>query len=181
MSTSIVAQRYANAFFTYVDGHGQLEQAYQGMEELSSQLEKQPFLEKLFNHPGVSQADKKAVIDAHLGECGIWIKRLLYYLVDEGRTALIKDIGSWFGARYRDEQGIAEVELTTAIALQESALERLLHDLEGKLAKRVLAKTVVDPDIIGGLVIRHEGMVYDGSVRTMLQQINRRLGGGIGT
>ena len=181
MSTSIVAQRYANAFYTCVEKHGELEATYQDMEKLSSRLAEEPLLEQLFSHPGVSRADKKAVIDAHLGECGIWLKRLLYYLVDEGRTALINDIGSWFNARYRKEQGIAEIELTTAVALQESAFEQLLRSLEDKFAKRVLAKTVVDPDIIGGLVIRHEGVVYDGSVRTMLQEINRRLGGGIGT
>lgn len=180
MSTSIVAQRYANAFFTCVKGHEKLDEAHEGMEKLGSKLAEQPVLGRLLNHPGISREEKKTMIDTHLGECGLWVQRLLYYLVDEGRTTILSDIQRWFGTRYRDEQGIAEIELTTAIALQESALEKLLQDLEKKLAKRVVAKTVVDPDIIGGLVIRHEGMVYDGSVRTMLQQVNRCLGGGIG-
>ena len=180
MSTSIVAQRYANAFFACVKGQGQLEEVYRALGRLGVELSKQPALAEFFKHPGISRRDKKVFIDHQLAEYGIWVQRLLHYLVDEGRAEALPGIIQWFGKRYRDESGIAEVELTTAIDLDESVLERLLHVLENKLARHVVAKTIVDPEIIGGLVIRHEGMVYDGSVRTMLQQVNRCLGGGIG-
>ncbi|NLJ24175.1 MAG: ATP synthase F1 subunit delta [Firmicutes bacterium] len=180
MSTSIVAQRYANAFFACVRGQGQLEEVNDALGRLGQELSSQPLLAEFFRHPGISRKDKHVFVDHELVEYGIWVQRLLHYLVDEGRVELLPGIIQWFGKRYRDELGIAKLELTTAIELDESALGKLLHVLENKLSKRVVAKTVVDPDIIGGLVIRHEGMVYDGSVRTMLQQVNRCLGGGIG-
>ena len=180
MSTSIVAQRYANAFFTCVKGQGRLEEVYDALEQLGAELSREPVLVEFFKHPGISRTDKKAFIGQQLAEYGTWVQRLLQYLVDQGRAESLSEIITWFSKRYREELGIAEVELITAIALDEPALRRLLDVIENKLAKRVVAKTVVDPEIIGGLVIRHEGMVYDGSVRTMLQQVNRCLGGGIG-
>jgi F-type H+-transporting ATPase subunit delta len=180
MSTNIVAQRYANAFFACVKGQGQLEEVNEALGRLGLELSRQPVLAEFFKHPGISRRDKKEFIDHQLSEYGMWVQRLLHYLVDQGRAELLPGVIQWFGKRYRDELGIAEVELTIAIDLDEAALKRLLSVVEKKLAKRVVAKTVVDPEIIGGLVIRHEGMVYDGSVRTMLQQVNRCLGGGIG-
>ncbi|NLK07917.1 MAG: ATP synthase F1 subunit delta [Firmicutes bacterium] len=181
MSINVVAQRYANAFYTCVENGGTLDAAYEDMGKLNAALAKKSMLKQLLGHPGISRADKKAAVDAEFQKLGIWTKRLLYYLIDEGRTALIDDIISWFRQRYLAEQRIAEIEVTTAVALEESAFERLLADLEEKFGKRVMARTVVDPSIIGGLVIRHGGRVYDGSVRTTLQEINRRLGGGIAT
>lgn len=180
MSTSIVAQRYANAFFACVRRQGELEEVNDALGRLGEELSTQPLLAEFLRHPGISRTDKKAFVDRELVEYGFWAQRLLHYLIDEGRAELLPGIIQWFGKRYREELGIAEVELTTAIELEEAAIGKLLHVLENKLSKRVVAKTVVDPEIIGGLVIRHEGMVYDGSVRTMLHQVNRCLGGGIG-
>jgi len=171
MSTSIVAQRYANAFFTCVKGQGRLEEVYDALEQLGAELSREPVLVEFFKHSWHFSHGQESLYWSAISRVRHLGSTLLQYLVDQGRAESLSEIITWFSKRYREELGIAEVELITAIALDEPALRRLLDVIENKLAKRVVAKTVVDPEIIGGLVIRHEGMVYDGSVRTMLQQV----------
>ena len=180
MSTNIAAKRYANAFFRYVKKHGQVDEVYTALQRLQGELAAEPRLVEFLKHPGIPRAEKKAFVADQLAAYTVWVQRLLTYVIDQGRAELLPAIIQGFIDKYKDEKGIAEVELVTATDLDDSMRNKVVQFLEKKLAKRVVAKTVVEPQIIGGLVIRHEGMVYDGSVRTMLQQVKRRLGGGIG-
>ena len=180
MSTNIAAKRYAGAFFRYVKDHGQVAEVYTALQRLQRTLAAEPRLVEFLQHPGISRAEKKAFVADHLAAYTVWVQRLLVYVINQGRAELLPDIIEGFMDRYKDEKGIAEVELVTAAGLDDALLGKVVQFLEKKLDKQVVARNIVEPQIIGGLVIRHEGMVYDGSVRTMLQQVKRRLGGGIG-
>ncbi|NLA58650.1 MAG: ATP synthase F1 subunit delta [Firmicutes bacterium] len=180
MSTNIAAKRYANAFFRYVKKHGPVDEVYTALQRLQGELNAEPRLLEFLKHPGITRAEKEAFITDQLAAYTVWVQRLLIYVIDQGRAELLPDIIQGFLARYKDEEGIAEVEVVTATELDGAMRNKVIQFLEKKLRKRVVAKTIVEPQLIGGLVIRHGGMVYDGSVRTMLQQVKRRLGGGIG-
>lgn len=179
MSISAVAQRYVNAFFAYIRERGELEAVNEQLQQAVRKLSQEPDLIRILYHPEISVREKQTVIEQRFAAYGELVLRLFKYLVAERRIELLPEIAAGLDARVCQEKGIAEVELTTAIALDQPLLERLLMTLEKKLGKRVRAKTFVDPEIMGGLVIRHGDTVYDGSVRTMLRQINRRLGGGM--
>ncbi|HHV93443.1 MAG TPA: ATP synthase F1 subunit delta [Firmicutes bacterium] len=180
MLIDTAAKRYASAFFRYVQKHGRVEEVYAALQRLGEELDADPRLLELLKHPGIRRAEKKAFVSERMGAYTVWVQRLLLYVIDQGRADLLPAIIQGFIDKYKDEKGIAEIELITAVDMDDSTRNKVVRFLEKKLRKQVIARTVVEPQIIGGLVIRHGSVVYDGSVRTMLQQVKRRLGGGIG-
>ncbi len=72
-------------------------------------------------------------------------------------------------------QGTAKAVVITAVPLQEATAAELQQRLEKRSGKKVILQETIDPKIGGGLVIKMEGEVIDGSVTHMLRQFRRSL------
>jgi F-type H+-transporting ATPase subunit delta len=98
-------------------------------------------------------------------------------LVNKGRTLEADHIAGEFRRLADLHMGISNATVTTAVELtpQESAL--IQQRLEASTGKSVRLATQVDPTIIGGLVVRVDDELIDGSVRSRLHQLRRHLEG----
>lgn len=134
-------------------------------------------LARVLLHPAVSADRKKKVLAA------LWEKarpsqllgRLLDLLVDRDRLALLPGIGAAYAEEWNERRGVVAAEAVSAgglTATQQDALAGALERLSG-LGVELSAR--VEPEALGGLLVRMGGKTYDGTVRGRLRALRERL------
>ena len=107
-----------------------------------------------------------------LGEHGANFVRTL---AENGRLAYLPEISSLFEGMKDQAQGVADVTVTSAAPLDEATQQKLSTALEKRLKRKVRLHTELDPQLIGGAVIRTGDLVIDGSLSTRLARIAYEL------
>jgi F-type H+-transporting ATPase subunit delta len=95
--------------------------------------------------------------------------------VDKNRIRYVPDIASLYRELADEAAGRARVHLITAQELSKKKLKELTEGLQGFVGKQVIMEVETDPSLIGGVVARIGGMVYDGSVKTQLERLKETL------
>ena len=169
--------QYANALADIALGQGAAEPAARQLHEFGTAYAESAELRTFLASPAVSIEAKHAVIEkivARLGASKI-IRNFLFVLADHRRTHLIPEAIAAFHQVIRQRQGIAEAEISSAVemsAAQKKAMAATLAQLTGK---KIEAKFALDPALLGGAVVRIGDTIYDGSLRSRLNEMRARL------
>ena len=99
----------------------------------------------------------------------------LLVVIDRNRQDYLRETLDAFKALYNEKVGRVHVEAVTAQPLPEDLQSAVRDALAAKLGKQVLLTTREDPTILGGLVLRYDGMIVDGSVHTALENIRSNM------
>jgi F-type H+-transporting ATPase subunit delta len=108
------------------------------------------------------------------------IIKLVAILSAGGKLTLVSEIAEEYQRlvdNYRGIEGAETAEVTTAIQLDTDYQLKLAQRITEIFGKPVILKTIVDPSIIGGIVIRVGDKLIDGSLRTKLAALKKELGG----
>ena len=108
----------------------------------------------------------------HLDEEG---QNLVKLLVRNDRLSLLPDIATLYERLKRERQGLLQVQVTSAYALNQAQKEALAEVLKERLERDIEISDEKDPDLIGGIVIRAGDLVIDGSVRGQLHKLANEL------
>jgi F-type H+-transporting ATPase subunit delta len=125
----------------------------------------------------VSIEDKHAVIEkivARLGASKI-IRNFLFVLADHGRTQLIPEVIAAFHDVIRQRQGVAEAQVSSAVELSAAQKKEMAATLARLTGKKIETKYALDPALLGGAVVRIGDTIYDGSLRSRLNEMRTRL------
>ena len=172
----LVGKRYAEALFTAGVELNKLEEFRSEMQFVSDTFDSNEQLKTIFEHPKLSKAEKKDILDELFKErVSTEILNLGYIMVDKGRSKNIKDVSDEYNNLANKKQGIVEAEAITAVAMTTEELENLQTTLSKKLGKQVNLSNTVDKTIVGGVVVEVEGKIIDGSVKGKLNDIHRSL------
>jgi len=138
-------------------------------------------LRKVLLNPAVPTPRKRAAIAeiARQASVATVVRKLLILLAERDRLALLPDLLASYRERLLDRAKVVRAEVTSAVELspdRAEAIERRLAELTGR---SVVLTTRVDASLIGGIVARVGGTVYDGSVTTHLQKLRARLAEGL--
>jgi F-type H+-transporting ATPase subunit delta len=101
--------------------------------------------------------------------------RFLQLLAEKHRLPVLFRIRREFDALWAKEQRLLEVSVTSAVELDEETVKGIGKKIEEQTGHRVDLAADVDPDVIGGLVIRVGNMVLDASVRNRLERLRRQV------
>jgi F-type H+-transporting ATPase subunit delta len=171
------ARRYAEAAFELAKKHNTLDRWLSDLKTAAGILA-DPQLLRTLENPKLPKARKRAQVDAAFPvSLDPLVKNLLYMLVDRERIGVLAQLRDAFTELYNRDQGIVVAEVTTAVDLdsaEQQKVEARLRQLTG--AKRIDLRVHTDPRIIGGLIARVGDMLYDGSVRSRLNDLQERLG-----
>lgn len=135
-----------------------------------------PNVVSVLQSPRVATSDKAAIIRKTLsGKVTTTTLNSLLVLADHGRLGILPEI-VWELRREVDRrEGRREALLTTASQLDASEQADLLKSVEKSLGMSLAASFTVNPDLLGGLVVRVEDTVYDQSVATGLVRLAEQL------
>ncbi len=180
MANISVARRYAKALLEVATEASSLDAVTEQLDTLSSTLEQNAELIEVAANPSYSRAQRMSVIDGVLRllpDASPAVSNLLRLLVERNRLSSLTDITRIFKDMADVRQGRVRGRITTAVPLQLEALNRLEHTLERVTQRKVVLETKVDPRLLGGAAAQVGSVVYDGTLRSQLEDLRRTLKG----
>jgi F-type H+-transporting ATPase subunit delta len=174
-----VAGRYASALFELARERDALDAVARDLDALSAMLEDLPELDRALKSP-VVKTESKAGIARSLGEKAGFhdlTVRFLGVLGEQQRLDLLTGMVRAFGALVAEHRGEATVEVVSAVPLAPEQEEAVREMAATSLGKTVQLKTAVDPELLGGLVLRIGSRMIDASVRTKLRHLELAMRG----
>jgi F-type H+-transporting ATPase subunit delta len=137
--------------------------------------EEVPELDALLANPQLDPRAKVAALEDLLGGADELVRNFLLLLVEKGRAGELREIVREFDALVAREQRRLTVELTTAYELSDEEARAIVGQIEQASGRTVEATRAVDPDLIGGFVLRAGPFRVDASVRGRLDRLRREL------
>ena len=175
----LVAQRYARALFELACETKKDELFEAELESLSAALKASPEIEKFLANPSIRTDEKGRFLEKLYQQPGKASEKVLLdffkLLFKKHRFYLIHDIADSFKRIADVSQGQAVAELHSASMLKPEAARLIVERLERKAGVKITAKNLVDPSLIGGVVVKMNNKVIDGSVSNSLRQIKKAL------
>ncbi|MCS1352283.1 F0F1 ATP synthase subunit delta [Mechercharimyces sp. CAU 1602] len=175
MSSAVVAKRYAKALFEAAQEQGLLEQVEEELVTVDQMLGHTPELKKWLTHPTVDVKQKKEVLLKVSESMSTLTTNVLILLIERGREAVITDFVRSYQKLANEARGVAEAVVTTAVTLTEAEAAQLSQAFSKKMGKELRITNIVDPTIIGGVVVRIGDRLYDGSIKSKLDRFEQQL------
>jgi F-type H+-transporting ATPase subunit delta len=173
-----VAQRtYANALFEAAKEKGRLDEVREQLHEFRRAVEQVPELRALLENPELDTRERTEALRAVLAEADELVRNFLLLVTEKGRAHELDEIVDEFEALVAREEGILDVELTTAVELSEEEARRILDGIESVSERKLRATRKVDPRLIGGFVLEAGSHRVDASVRSRIERLRRQLTG----
>ena len=171
-----VAHRiYAKAVFEAAREKGALEPVGEEFASFAEAVESSPELRNLLQNPQVDARAKQAALGAALVDADATFRNFALLVTEKGRIAEIGNIHEEFERLVAQEQRVIQVQLTTAHELSDAEASEILQQIESTAGQRVEATRTVDPDLIGGLVLRAGSILVDSSIRGRLDKLRDEL------
>jgi F-type H+-transporting ATPase subunit delta len=170
-----IAEVYARSLFEVAQDQGQLDEIHEQLDEFSDVLSENRQLQLFFFSPYFSSDEKKNGVAKVIDGGNEYFVRFLELLAEKHRLPVLFRIRREFDSLWAKEQKLLEVSVTSAVELDEETVKGIGKKIEEQTGNRVELAARVDPDLIGGLVIRVGNMVLDASVRNRLERLRRQV------
>jgi F-type H+-transporting ATPase subunit delta len=176
--SSNIAKRYARAFFAIAREEKRYEEFSRDLGRFSAVLKENKNLSEFLANPVFDQPEKKAVLGSVLEKIPIspLTANFLNLLVDKRRIGILADIESSYRELMDHALQKVRVTVTTAFPLTGELSARLQKSLEELTGRKVEMTVLEEPTLLGGIVVRVGDTLYDGSIRSQLDNIRNLLG-----
>lgn len=175
--TASLAGRYASALYELANEQGFVAAVESDLEKLSVALRESADLAALVRNPLVSRDAAAKAIDGVAGLLGLSqvTKNFLGVLAGNRRLSALADVIRAFSTIAAAMRGEVTAEVTSAHPLDDTQLAALADKLKAREGRDVKLKTSVDPEILGGLVVRIGSQMIDSSIRTRLNSLAQAM------
>jgi len=172
---AVVARTYARALFEAAKDAGRIDEVRDQLTTFVEAVDEVPELRSLIRNPELDPLTKAAALDAVLEGADELIRNFVRVVTRKGRAAQLDEIAREYEVLVAAEEQILSVELTTAYELSDDEAEAIVKQIEEASGQRVEAARTVDPELIGGLVLKAGSLEVDSSVRGRLDRLRRDL------
>lgn len=179
MIDTTLAKRYAKALVEIGQMNGTLDKYVHDLADFTEIINTSKDFREVLRSPVFTKEDKKKIASEILTRIGAdnTVKNFVNVLIDRKRIGQLEGIENAFRASVDEIRGITRGEVVSAEPLEKLDLNRVTETLSKISGKKVLVTSKVDPFLIGGLVARVGDMVFDGTIRTQLNQLKESLKG----
>lgn len=176
MSNQSVAQRYADALFQLGEAQRNLDAIDRDLEGIAQILKDNGDLGMLWDSPIVSTEDKKQIVKQLFeGKINALTLNTLLLMFDNKRGASIMALQEAFRERFNGYRKRMMVQVATALPLGEQQAADLKRELARATEREIEMEIALDPELIGGLVVKIGDQVIDNSLRGRLEALARTL------
>lgn len=171
-----LGKTYAQALLAAAQNQGITDQIVDQLNQLVDEyLTGSPQLAAAFASPRIDAQEKGRIIDRIFGDdFNPLLVKFLKVMAGRGRLGYVPAVREGAATLYDEMSGQVLAKISTAVPLDEPLRAQITERLGGALGKKVRLQEVVDPDLIGGMVIRVGDTVYDNSVANRLDAIAKR-------
>ncbi|MFP4248994.1 MAG: ATP synthase F1 subunit delta [Armatimonadota bacterium] len=171
-----VAERYLEAALHAAERANVRDELGRQLAMLEAALETTPDVRRLLGHPAMGVDRKLQALADLLGEEPVEpLRRLITVLIDNDRLEVLEVADEVYQQLVDEAEGVLRAYVQTPAPLDEARSERLATALSGWLDQDVVIDAQVEPDLIGGIVVRVGDRVLDASLRGRLERIQARI------
>ena len=174
MRESLAGNRYAKSLITLSIEKNELDVIYQDMILISETIENSKDLSVLLNSPVVKTDKKQEILKTVFGENTTELtKQFLLLISSRNREALIGDIANAFVRQYKVIKQIIVTEITSAVKLDAAQKKKILQLLNTDETSSVEVIEKINPEIIGGFIVRVDDKQIDASISRKLDNLKQ--------
>ena len=177
MSVETVARRYAAALADVVTKTNETENVKTELKTWESLITENANLNEVFGNPAIPQTQKENVLESLIEKAkpAKATANFLRILLRNGRLTELKHINDKFESVLQERSGIVSAKIASARPLGDDEKRELQSNLEKMTGKRVDLNFDINQEIIGGVITTIGSTVYDGSVKTQLENLKKGL------
>ena len=176
MSGSRAAIRYAKAILSFALEQNKEVEVNNDMLLIASTISENDDLQMLLDSPVLKSDLKKSTLkEVFSSKVSSLSIGLIDLLIDNKRLALISEVAKKYTVLYDKLKGIEVAIVTTAVPLTKELNEQVLKKVKDITGKEATIENIVNPEIIGGFILRIGDIQYDASISNKLQVLKRQF------
>ena len=170
-----IAAVYARSLFEVAKEQDKLDSVREQLGAFADALSETRDLQVFFFSPYFSTAEKEDGLDRVVSDADPVVLNFLKLLIEKHRMPVLFRIRANYDALWEEENKLLPVQITSAVELDQQIVSQLGDRIAEQTDRKVDISSNVDPDILGGIVVRVGNSVLDASVRNRLEQLRRQV------
>jgi F-type H+-transporting ATPase subunit delta len=170
-----IAQVYARSLFEVASEQGQLDTVREQLGQFTDAVAQNRDLAVFFFSPYFSTDEKTSGLHRTVEGAEPIVMNFLEALIERHRMPVIYRIRTEFDLLYDKSNKLLPVTVTSAIELDKATVESLGRRIGEQTGNEIELASKVDPEILGGIILRVGNFIMDASIRTRLEQLRREV------
>jgi F-type H+-transporting ATPase subunit delta len=170
-----IAEVYARALFEVAQDQDKLDEIHEQLDQFADAVSENRDMARFFFSPYFSTEEKKEALHKTLDGADEAFMNFLEALVERHRMPVIFRIRSRFDQMWQEEHKLLPVEITSAVELDKQTVDGIGKTIGEHVGREIELSSRVDPDILGGVVLRVGNYVLDASIRHRLEQLRKQV------
>jgi F-type H+-transporting ATPase subunit delta len=173
-----IAKVYARSLFEVAREQDELDTVREQLAQMADALQENREMAVFFFSPYFSTEEKEEALQRALKDPDPHVANFLRLLIENHRMPVLFRIRREFDRLWEEANHRLPVEITSAIELDKSTVRSLGEKIGERTGQKVQLTTRVEPDILGGIVVRVGNSILDASIRNRLEQLRKQVASG---
>jgi F-type H+-transporting ATPase subunit delta len=170
-----IAEVYARALFEVATERDKLDVVRDELGEFADALADSRELQTFFFSPYFSTEEKKEGLHKAVTGADEAVANFLELLLENHRMPVVFRVRRDFDRLWEEENKLLPVQITSAVELDPSVADRIGDEIGRQTGRTVELTSTVDPDVIGGIVLRVGNSILDASIRNRLENLRKQV------
>ncbi len=170
-----IAQVYSRSLFEVAKEHDKLDVVRDQLGEFADALDQNQEMQVFFFSPYFSTPEKVEGLDKVVTGAEPILKNFLTLLIEKSRMPAVFRVRRVFDELWQHENKLLPVEITSAIELDKKTVKQIGDRIGEETGQKIELSEQVDPDILGGLIVRVGNSIIDASIRARLDQLRKQV------
>jgi F-type H+-transporting ATPase subunit delta len=173
-----IAEVYGRSLYEVASEHDKTDEIREQLGQMAEALDSERELAIYFFSPYFSTQEKKDGLGKLLDGADDILVNFLELLIEKHRMPAIFRIRRYYDTLWEQDHHILPVKIATAVALDEGVARKLGEQIEKSTGQKIELTASVDPDILGGIVLRVGNSILDASIRNRLENLRKAVARG---
>jgi ATP synthase F1 delta subunit len=170
-----IAAVYARSLFEVASEHGKLDAVREQLGEFADALNDSRELQVFFFSPYFSTSEKQDGLDRAVTGADEIVVNFLKLLIENHRMPVIFRVRRAFEELWQEENKLLPVQVTSAVELDQKTVSSIGDKIADQTGRKVELVATVNPEILGGIVVRVGNSILDASIRNRLEQLRKQV------
>jgi ATP synthase F1 delta subunit len=170
-----IAEVYSRALFEVAQDQDKLDEIHEQLGAFADAISENRDMARFFFSPYFSTQEKKEALEKAVSGAEETFMNFLEALLERHRMPVIFRIRARFHQLWEEENKLLPVEVTSAIELDKKTVQDIGKSIGEQVDRKIELSSKVDPEILGGVVLRVGNFVLDASIRSRLEQLRKQV------
>jgi F-type H+-transporting ATPase subunit delta len=170
-----IATVYARSLFEVAQEKGNLDAVREQLGEFADALDGDQQMQVFFFSPYFSTQEKEEGLDKVVTDADPIFQNFLKLLIEKHRMPAVFRVRRTFDELWREENKLLPVEITSAVELDDGTVKQIGDRIGEQTDQKIELSARVEPDILGGIVVRVGNSIIDASIRARLEQLRKQV------